>query len=160
MSEEKFLDGREGKPSVTVEELDALVQDLFKRKQEIKDEQEKVDAKTTELESLKAKIVVYLTELNREQYKTQHGTVSRSEKWNVTLPADDIAKAQLFDHLRSRGIFEKYATVNSKSLNSLYMADWKAAQKEGPEKGMEYRMPGINPPTLFVVLSMTKGKES
>ena len=146
--------------SVTVQELDLLVKNLFEKRKEIKDDEDKIAEKTKALESLKAKIVVYLEELGREQYKADYGTVSRSEKWNVTLPANDIAKTELFEHLRSRGIFEKYATVNAKALNSLYKADWEAAKKEGPEKGMEFRMPGVNPPTLYVALSMTKGKES
>jgi hypothetical protein len=142
--------------SVTVKELDSMIESLFKGRKEIEEDEEKVSEKRVKLEALKAKIVITLKEHERESYKSDFGTVTVSEKWRVKLPDNDLAKKELIEHLRERGLFEKYVTVNSNSLNSLFMADWEAAKKNG--LGMEFKMPGISDPSLFETLHITKGK--
>ena len=142
--------------SITVTEFDNLIKSIFDMENEIEADEEKVKEKQRKLDSLKAKTVIALKEQERSSYKCEHGTVTISEKWRVKLPSEDADKKALFDHLRERGIFEKYATVNANSLNSLYMQDWEAAKKAG--EGMEFRMPGIGDPSLFEALKITKGK--
>lgn len=142
--------------SITVTEFDSMVEKIFDLKKEIEADEEKVAEKQRELDSLKAKTVLALKEQDRDSYKCPYGQVTITEKWRVKLPSEDSDKAALFEHLRSRGIFEKYATVNANSLNSLYMQDWEAAKKAG--EGMEFRMPGIGEPSLFEALHLTKGK--
>ena len=75
----------------------------------------------------------------------------------MSLPSEDVDKAALFKHLEERGISMKYLTVNSNSLNSLYMADWEAAKIAG--EGMDFKMPGVSEPTLFEDLRITKSKK-
>lgn len=142
--------------SVTVEELDSMIENLFKSRKEIEDDEAKVSEKQAKLDALKAKIVLTLKEHERSSYKSDFGTVTVSEKWRVKLPENDIEKGKLFDHLRERGLFNKYATVNSNSLNSLWAADREAAMKNG--QGMEFTFPGIGEPSLFETLHITKGK--
>lgn len=142
--------------SISVKELDEMVENLFKMKKEIQDEEDKISEKSKILEALKTKIIVTLKEHERESYRSDMGMVTVSQKWRVKLPANDIEKAKLIEHLRERGLFEKYVSVNSNSLNSLFMTDWEIAQKEG--KGMDFKMPGIDEPTLFETLHITKGK--
>ena len=72
------------------------------------------------------------------------------QKWRVNMPADDHAKRELFQHLREREIFDKYATVNSNSLNALFMRDWEEAKERG--EGVTFSMPGIEAPKLFEAL--------
>lgn len=139
---------------VTVAELDTLVK-LISEQRAVIEEADRITASMNiELARLQGKVVQYLKELNRDNYKSPHGTVSVKQNWRVNLPQTDEDKKALFEHLRERGIFDRYATVNSQSLNSLYMADWAAATQEG--RGMDFRMPGIGEPKLFEALSYRK----
>lgn len=142
--------------SITVTEFDGLIEKIFALKKEIESDEEKVSEKQKTLDSLKTKVISSLKEQERDSYKSPLGTVTISEKWRVKLPSEDSDKAALFEHLRERGIFAKYATVNANSLNSLYLADWEAAKIVG--NGMEFKMPGIGEPSLFETLHITKGK--
>jgi hypothetical protein len=144
----------EEKKPVTVEELDLLVELMFAQKRKI----EEADAVTTELNKeltvMKGKAVAYLKELGRDSYRTEFGTIGIGEKWRVSIPQTDDDKQALFGHLKERGILWQYATVNSNSLNSLFLQDWEIAKKAGD--GMGFKMPGVSDPKLFEDLRMTK----
>jgi hypothetical protein len=142
------------RPSVTVADLDNLVAAIQAKRQEIEAQEKIVSALNIDLSKLKQTAVHYLKELGREKYQTPFGTISIQQKWRVNMPQTDEDKQALFAHLRERGLFEKYATVNSQSLNSLFMADWEAAQKRG--EGMDFHMPGIGEPKLFEDLGIRK----
>ena len=143
--------------SISVNEFDAIIAEIFERKAEIEDDKEKLTEKQNKLDQLKAKIVLALKETDRDSFKSPYGTVTISERWRVSLPSEDVDKAALFKHLEERGISMKYLTVNSNSLNSLYMADWEAAKIAG--EGMDFKMPGVSEPTLFEDLRITKSKK-
>ena len=139
---------------VTVEMLDQLVKDIADTKNMIA----LSEAHTSELNKLKggleAKCVNYLKALGRDKYQSPHGNVSVTAKWRVNLPATDADKRAFFDWLREKGIFDKYATVNANSLQSLYMGEWDAATRAGV--GMEFTLPGIGERKLFEGLSFRK----
>lgn len=142
--------------AVTVEELDALVKKLAER-EAAKDAASKVVTEINkEIAQLEGRCVQYLKDLGRESFHSPQGTIKIGNKWRVNLPADDNAKRALFNHLRERGIFDKFATVNSNSLNALYMADWREAKEKG--EGMTFTMPGIEPAKLFEALDFKKAK--
>lgn len=132
--------------TLTVDDLDQFVKNIKDKKAEIKQIETQLTALNKELSSLEGRATAVLKELDRNNYVSPHGTIFMKRKWRVNLPKDDIEKMKLFEHLKERGIYEKYATVNSNSLNSLYLADWAEAQKEG--RGMEFSMPGIDSPKL------------
>jgi hypothetical protein len=140
--------------SVTVADLDALVRQIFDQKLLIEEAEAGVTVLNKELARLEEKAVVCLEELERDNYKTEFGTIYINEKWRVNMPQTDEDKQALFGFLREKGIFDKYATVNSNSLNSLYMAEWEAAIEDG--KGMEFSMPGIGAPKLHKALGKRK----
>jgi hypothetical protein len=140
--------------SVTVAELDDLVRQIFDKRLVIEEAEAVVSGHNKELAKLEEKAVVYLKELGRDNYRTEWGTVSILEKWRVNLPQTDEDKQAFFQYLREKGLFDRLATVNSNSLNSLYMAEWAAAQEEG--KGMEFSIPGIGAPKLFEALGKRK----
>lgn len=132
--------------SVTVKELDELIAKLAAKELEVDQAQAVLTERNKEYSALEGRIVNYMNDLDRDKYDSPHGKVSIVDQWRVSLPSDDIAKKELFEHLRERGIFDKYATVNSNSLNALYMADWREAQERGD--GMTFAMPGILAPKL------------
>lgn len=143
-------------PSVTVAELDELIKQIAAKNSEIEKAEDVVKAHNKELTKLEGRCVEYLKELKRDKYDSPFGKVSIAQKWRVNMPADDNAKRALFEHLREREIFDKYATVNSNSLNSLFMRDWEAAKERG--EGLTFSMPGIEAPKLFEPLLFKEPK--
>ncbi len=144
------------KPSVTVEDLNSIIKALAEKE----DEAEKQKAVLTEINKevarLEQRVVQHLKDLKQDDFLSPLGKVSVVPKWRVNMPASDLAKADLFQHLRDRELFDKYATVNSNSLNALYMRDWEAAKERG--EGMEFCMPGIEAPKLYESLSFKRAK--
>lgn len=137
----------ETQTAVTVNELDALLQDILEKEDAIEAQEERLKEMNKEMARVQGKAVQFLKELGRDSYSGPAGKFTIEEKWRVNLPSSDLAKKELFDHLRERGIFDKYATVNANALNSLYKADWEEAKDRG--EGMEFSMPGIDAPKLF-----------
>jgi hypothetical protein len=133
-----------------VADLDQLIEDLAKKEIEAEKIGESLKAVNKEIARLEGRVVSHLKDLEREEYLSPLGKVKIKQKWRVNMPADDIAKKALFEHLRERHIFDKYATVNSNSLNSLFLRDWDEAKERG--EGMTFSMPGIDAPKLFEAL--------
>lgn len=144
------------KHNPTVEELDALVEAIFEQKKEIENMEKELTMENVKLASLEAKATAWLDELGREKYQHARGTISVRESWRFNLPASDDDKQAFFSWLRERGIFDKYATVNSNSYNSLLLAEWDIAKEEG--RGMEFKIPGVPEPKFFRKLATLKGR--
>lgn len=141
-------------PVVTVQDMDALVEEMRAQRDLVEEKENELKALNKQLTALEQKAVQYLKALGRENFSSPHGTLYISQKWRVNLPKTDEDKAALFKHLEERGIFMQYATVNSNSLNSLFLEDWKDAMERG--EGMDFRMPGIAEPKLYETLGMRK----
>ncbi len=139
----------------TVEDLDNFVKQIRDKKLEAKTVDTQLTALNKEVATLEAKAAGLLKELGRDNYRSPHGMISLVKTWSVQNPKTDKDKLALFDWLKEQGIYEKYATVNNRSLNSLYMSEWKEAQKEG--NGLSFTMPGIEAPKLFEAARYTKG---
>jgi hypothetical protein len=141
---------------VTVTDLDALVEEIFTQKVKIEEMGELVTLENKKLAALEAKGVAYLEALGRESYKHPRGTISIKESWRFNLPATDEDKFAFFTWLRERGLYDKYATVNSNSYNSLLLTEWEIAQHEG--RAMEFSVPGVPQPKFYRRLGTLKGR--
>lgn len=139
---------------VTVEDMDKLVLELREARadRDAKDEIKKAASKI--VSQLEGKVVAYLKELGRENYKTPDGTVYVQKVWSVGVPKADQDKLALLDWMKEQGIYNKYVTVNSRSLNSLY----KTLVEEAEAKGELLQVPGLGAPSLRESLGLRKGK--
>lgn len=137
-------------PAVTVEDLDKLIEELALKEAQGEAQSKIMVELNKQIAQLEGRVVAHLKDLNREDYLSPLGKVRIVQKWRVNMPAGDLAKKALFEHLREREIFDKYATVNSNLLNALFMRDWEAAKERG--EGLEFNMPGIDAPKLFEAL--------
>ncbi len=130
----------------TVRELDELLAKVAAKEKEIDAIQAVLTEHNKELNRLTFRAVDFLKELNRDSYDSPSGRITMVESWRVNLPKTDQEKMELFGFLKSQGLFEKYATVNSNSLNALYKAYWQEAKDKG--EGMTFTMPGVGAPKL------------
>ena len=127
---------------VTVEGLDALCQKIVEFEDAKDALEEQVSELNKEITQLVYRAAAFLKDLGREEYSTPIGKLIVETKMRVNLPQTDLDKQALFSHLRERGLFDKYATVNANSLNALYFADFNSLP---PEDRMTFAMPGIGP---------------
>lgn len=145
---------------ITVADLDALVVEYFDLQQNEKVEAEAaLTAVNIHIAKIEAKLVMFLKALKRKNYTHPRGTVGIKPQWRVGMPQTDADKAALFGWLRERGVFDRYATVNAQSLNSLWNAEREAAIKEDPMAAVTFNLPGLPAPKLYEGLSKRKGKE-
>lgn len=144
--------------NITVKNLDDLVKSIFDADKLIDEAQAVVSDLNKKLAVLKARGVRYLKALEKEDYKSEFGNIKISQKWRVNLPQTPEDKLAFFEYLRTQGLFDKFATVNSMTLNSYYMSEWEAAQKNG--KGISFSIPGIGERKMFEDLGIRKSKES
>jgi hypothetical protein len=140
----------------TVKELDELVEQIFAQREKIEEMDAAVTVENKILAALEKKAADWLDELGRDKFQSPKGTVYVQEKWRFNLPQTDEDKKLFFDWLRAKGIFDKYATVNSNSYNSLLLAEWEAAKEAG--EGMHFSVPGVPEPKFNRLLGVRKGK--
>lgn len=142
---------------VTVEQLDALIAEFKRLDDWIEEEEFKVKQVRADKEALGAKIMGILKTLDRKSYKCDAGTFSRVESMRVNIPTEPEDKQALFQWLQEKGIYDQYATVNSNSLNSLYMQEFEAVKAGGdPEAILDFRIPGVGEPKLHERISFRR----
>jgi hypothetical protein len=144
--------------SVTVKDLDNLVAEMAKKKAEIEALEEQTTEKNKELAAMQAKAYNYLRELGREDFKSPSGSLSIRQSWSITLPKTPEDKAALFDWMKSKGIYDAYASVHATALKSLFMAERETYIKEGGDP-MIFSLPGLTPAKLFETANFTKSRK-
>ena len=143
-------------PSVTVAELDALVEHRFKKKSEVEAKEAEKKQLNKQLAEIEIQISGALEELGRTDYKADAGSVRVQDEWYVSVPKDEESRHKFFNWLKEKKIFDKYITVNGTSLKALFKAERKAASDEG-EDMMVWGIPGIDDAKMRKVL---RGRKS
>lgn len=135
------------KAAVTVSELDNLCKEIFEQKSKIKEVEDILSTENKKLAELQANATSYLNELDRENYKSDYGTIYVQNVWSWTLPKTEEDKTKFFGYLKDKGLFDKYATVNHAAYNAYLKEEFAAAKEDG--RGMDFSIPGVPEPTLF-----------
>lgn len=141
---------------ITVDAIEGMAKSLKELREEIDADKAILSEKNAALDELENKIVLTLKELGKTSYRSEYGTVSRNEKWRVNLPATPEDRAEFFEYLKNKGLFENMITVNSNTLNSYYMKEWEQAKGGDPEEALNFKVPGIGEPKLYEALSFRK----
>lgn len=137
----------------TISGLKLLCEDLIKARDkkdaiavELKVAQEAID-------ELEFKILTVMKENTLPNFKGEFGTVSIKNNKTVAQPEDMSAKIQLFDYLKSQGIFEEMVSVNSRTLSSWANKEIEAREKQGV---FGWVPPGLKAPNEYQSLSVRK----
>jgi hypothetical protein len=122
---------------------------------------EQIDHLNEQAKSLREDSEKYEQELQRilehfgkKNWKTPSGTIELRERSSVKVPDSPEDKKALFEWMQSKGIFWRYANVNSQSLNALYRSEAEIAATEGKE----FTLPGVGAPTVFTQIAVKKGR--
>lgn len=138
---------------ITMKEFEALIEKAYWLKKEKEEYESKADKVGEELEPIKQQLLAFMDEFEKTSYKSKFGTIIKAQKLSVKTPKDPDSKAAFFTWLDSKGIKDQILTINSKTLNSLYEAEFESAKQAGAE---EFSIPGIEAPTVFAQLQMRK----
>lgn len=141
---------------ILVKDLEALGEKMAVLRDEIADAKAAVSVKENEYDELERKAISMLGELGKKSYPTEAGLITKVEHWKVKLPQTPEDRKQFFDYLKEKGIFDNLITVNSNTLNSFFKAEWEALKQSSPEEAMNFRIPGINEPTLHETISFRR----
>jgi hypothetical protein len=144
---------------VTVADLDALILQIKEKEDVIEAAERVVKDHNIELGTLKGKAAAYLIELKRTEYTSPIGKIENKKTERVNLPESIPEKLQFFDHLKEKGMFENYATINSASLNAYYFREREQYIRDGGDP-MLFSLPGVPAPKSFVKLEFKESKES
>lgn len=132
---------------VTIKQVDEMLAKLHS----LEDDKEAIELalteKNKEISALSGKLSEVLDSLERTEYTSPFGKVSFEEVFQVKNPPDE-KKHLLWDWMRERGIFDKYATVHATALKSLFKAERANAIDSG-EDPMTFALPGMDPATIF-----------
>lgn len=140
---------------ITVEDLDALVAELFKQRAICDSMSAQWTEENKKLAAMQAKVTTYLKELGRKEYKTPEGGLSIVQKWQVTLPKGEENRTKFFNYLKEQGVFDSLISVNSNTLQSYYKTEFENAKAQG---NFEFELPGLGPATLHETITMRKAK--
>lgn len=105
------------------------------------------------LKTVQGEIMRTLEAMEIDSLKMNGFTFYVEEKESVKTPKTLEEKALFFEYLRQLGLFDEMVGVNSQTLNSFYRAKSEEALGQGV---LEFRMPGIEPPTSYKQLKMRK----
>lgn len=139
----------------TLNAFQNLCKDIWEQRMKVDEMASALKIETSKLEGMKAKVLAYMEDSEIEkQHVPGYGTLSMQNMFSVKVPAGDN-KAEFFEYLKERGIFEDMATIHSATLNSWYKQEIDAAIEEG---NADFRIPGIEEPKIVKRLGMRRGK--
>jgi hypothetical protein len=126
---------------------------------EIRSKLDKLESETSLLNKEKyeaeVELISSLEASGLDSFKGSQGNYSVINRMSVKVPASPEEKAEFFNWLREKGLFEAYATVNSQSLNKLYRESIEEAAEQGVA---DFKIPGIGEPNFSKTLSFRRGK--
>lgn len=148
-----------GEALVTVADLNALIEQIKLKEDEIEVQDRKMKDLNIELGSLKGKAVAYLIELKQTEYASPLGKIEIKKYERVNLPESLPDKMAFFEYLKQKEMFENMATINSNSLNAFYFRERSAYIESGGDP-MTFTLPGVPAPKTFSKLDFRESKES
>lgn len=141
----------------TIKDLEEKCQKLANLREEIETDKRALSVKNEMLENLEGNLMAELKEIGKSSYKSEYGTVMRTEKWRVNLPKTPEEKVAFFNYLKEKGHFDDLITVNSQTLNSYFTQEWEAVKKgDNPEEAIGFTLPGLEQPKLFETLAFRR----
>ncbi len=142
---------------ITVADLDNLVEKISK----LEDQKEIIEIslkeKNKEISLLEMRAIEILKSLERESYSSPYGSITIKPVMNIVQPEED-RKHELWEWMRTKGIFERYATVNSNSLKALFKKERELAIENGGDP-ITFALPGMVPATFFKKLEFKAKKD-
>lgn len=145
---------QQGAAEISILRFDEMASELADLKETIENIEAEAAPHKKKFELIKSRMLDLMKELDRKSHKTSRVKLERREQWRVKMPESPEAKEEFFNFLKSRDLFEDYATVPSPALNSFFKDEMSQAKKDG---NFDFKIPGIGEPTVSEFLVVKKG---
>lgn len=132
---------------ITIKQVDDLLKTLAQLEAEKDEIAEQLSHKNKAIAALEFQITEVLDSLDRKEYDSPYGKASISQEFQVKNPSDEN-KHLLWNWMKEKGIFDRYAQVHATSLKTLFKAE-RAIAIENGEDPMTFTLPGMEPATIF-----------
>lgn len=133
---------------ITVKDLDDLLMKIRELQVKRDEAAEVVTGFNKEINTLEVRASEVLIALERDEYSCPAGEVFFEEVFNVKNPTDEN-KHLLWDWMKERDIFERYAQVHATSLKTLFKKELQIAMESGEGDPITFALPGMEPATIF-----------
>jgi hypothetical protein len=130
-------------PDVTINEIEELCRVMAELKNDIASKELVVDAAKKELARLYANAMSMLEAVDKDSYKSKHGTIHLRRTTVVGIPKGEDKK-KFFEYLKEKDLFDEVTTVNPSWLSSYYRQEADALKKLDPFSTLQ--IPGIGEP--------------
>lgn len=147
MDQQAWYEEEESNEPIAVEELEKICKETAEKVAAVKKIEAEVKDQKSVIEKMKRKIMFHLEKLGKTKYVSEAGTFYTITEFSVTTPKTEDEKKAFFDFCTENDIFYKYATVNSRSLQTLYRS---LLESEGPD----FKLPGVGEAKVYEKLGM------
>jgi len=108
-----------------------------------------------DLNCVKQKMIYLLREGEFDEFKGRDGNkVKIKIKKSAKMPLDWGAREELFEYLKEKGDFDGLISIHAAKFNSYYNQELEQAISKDPEAAMMWSMPGVEPPTEYIDLTI------
>lgn len=137
---------------LNLKEFEALCTEMFEQRRKVEELEKQAKEASTILEELKTKVGAIMSEVGKEKYHVEgQGLIYFQNKRTASMPKDPAKRAEFFQYLKDKGIFEDLITVHSQTLTSFWNQEFEASQSP------DFKIPGIDEPSARKTLSMKRG---
>jgi len=135
-----------------------LCRSMWEQKAITEEMEKQLKAQKTILGKMQKDILAQMDALELDkQHIPGFGLIFTRTERSVQVPKTLEDKLKLFEWIeknKGRDVLDNYLTINSRSLNSFYKAEYEIAKEEG---NMNFAIAGIGKPEAYVKLAMRKG---
>lgn len=153
------MDSLKDKGKVEASTLNFLMQKMAEKQAIINKFENQAKKENQVLMRMKAITKSVLKDLDWTEFKCPFGQIKVRPITQVTAPKSPEDKLKLFDWMREKQIYDRYATVHATALKSLFEAEFEEASKHPEFDPMTFCLPGMVPATFYEDLKFTPVKE-
>lgn len=144
---------KEATKDVSVKDLDNLCTQIRDQRAKADEVRAALKREQGALDELEQRFIATLEQLGKTSYDAADARFGISYRSSVRVPQGDD-RERFFNFLKETGEFDSLITVNSQTLNGWYKQKFESAKESG--ELLDFKVPGLDEPTLSPVLSVRK----
>jgi hypothetical protein len=154
-----YMDSVSEKGKIEIKDLDFLLEALREKNAVVDELEEQVKEQNKVIARIKGIIGSVLKDLDRADYKGPAGSIKVVSRTQVKMPQTPEEKELLWNWMREKGIYDRYATVHATALKSLFEAELEIAKSDPEFDPVTFALPGMAPATFFEDVRFTQARK-
>lgn len=139
----------------TIEDMNDLVRLLDEEREKLELLKQEMKTQNGRIDFIEQQIMEELVTSGLPSFKSSHGMVTISNRFNVKFPEDPRDRADLKEWFIAKGEFDANWSINYQKLNAIY----KAEVADAEARGTMLDIPGLHP-VVDKILSFRRNQKS